>query len=104
MISEVTKFVPDKSIDTDIVSDEDDNIEQTLNNPDTLLNNSDSETLICSHCHIAQPLTEFYVVTNYFHLKRGRTYRCKTCSRQSAKDSIAKKKAGKVKDETVLSS
>ena len=70
------------------------NIEQTLNNPN-------KETLICSHCKRELDPSEFYITTNYFHEKRGRTYRCKTCSRESARISAAKRRQ---KDEVVLPS
>lgn len=97
MISKETKFVPDKSTDMDIVSDRDEIFEQSHEIIEQPLNNSsNSDSLECSHCHKLLPLTEFYVTTNYYHEKRGRTYRCKECSRQSARDSLAKKKAKKV--------
>jgi hypothetical protein len=57
------------------------------------------ETLECSRCHTVQPIDQFYVTTNYWHEKRGRTYVCKTCSRESARVSAAKKRK-KVTDET----
>jgi protein-arginine kinase activator protein McsA len=58
--------------------------------------------MICSHCKQDLPEDQFYVTTNYWHEKRGRTYVCKTCSRESARLS-AKKKRKEVKDEVVTS-
>lgn len=71
-----------------------------LNNADS---NDESELLECSHCHKKQPITEFYNVTNYWMQKRGCTYRCRTCCRESARISAAERRKER-KDETVLPS
>ena len=87
--------VQSENIDKDNSSTNNNNFEQTMNNP---LNN----LLKCSGCKKDLPLSDFYITTNFWHEKRGRTYKCKECSRKSARDSVAKKRQ-KVKDETVLS-
>ena len=65
------------------------NVEQTPKLDESTIQ---SEEIECSHCHVVQPRSEFYNTTNYWHQKRGCTYRCKTCCRKSAKESAAKKR------------
>jgi uncharacterized protein YlaI len=97
-VSDKTKFVQSLIDMNSNHQDDSDIVEQPTSDLNNTPNNNSSETLECSHCHKVQPISEFYVTTNYFHEKRGRTYRCKTCSRQSARESLAKKKAMKVTD------
>ena len=85
-------IVQSQNDDKDNESSNDKSFEQPPLNPD-------KQTLICSHCKRELDLSEFYITTNYFHEKRGRTYRCKTCSRESARVSAAKRRQ---KDEVVL--
>ena len=87
--------------DKDNESSNDKSFEQLTSNCEQPLFNSNSETLICSHCKRELDPSEFYITTNYFHEKRGRTYRCKPCSRESARISAAKRRQ---KDEVVLPS
>lgn len=56
-------------------------------------------TLKCSSCKKDLPPSEFYITTNYWHEKRGRTYRCKGCCRESARKSLANRKAKEKVDE-----
>ena len=97
-------FVQSQCIVEENVSNDDSFVEQPLNNPRQMVNNSQNEFLICSHCKTEQPISEFYKTTNYSHEKRGRSYTCKTCCRESARKAIMKRKMlKKVNDETVLS-
>jgi len=97
--SNETEIVQLQNTDVDNLASNDKSFEQPTSNCEQPLFNSNSETLECSHCHRVQPISEFYITTNYFHEKRGRTYRCKTCSRESARVSAAKRRQ---KDEVVL--
>jgi hypothetical protein len=89
-------FVQSKTGDEDTSSTEDEFFEQ----PSKIC---EQPVLKCSKCKQDLPLTSFYETTNFWHEKRGRTYICKVCSRESAKLYAAKKRLKKVKDETVLS-
>jgi len=94
-------IVQSQNDDKDNESSNDKSFEQPPTNIEQTLNNPNKETLICSHCKRELDPSEFYITTNYFHEKRGRTYRCKTCSRESARVSAAKRRQ---KDEVVLPS
>ena len=88
-------FVQSQNGDEDNPVSNDKSFEQTMNNP---VNNS----LKCSGCKQYLPLSAFYVTTNFWHEKRGRTYKCKECSRKASREYIDRKKQGKVKDENLL--
>ena len=94
-------IVQSQNDDKDNESSNDNIFEQPSKNIEQPPLNPDKQTLICSHCKRELDPSEFYITTNYFHEKRGRTYRCKTCSRESARVSAAKRRQ---KDEVVLPS